>query len=131
MPLGKIEEVEHLGSAQCISLRRTNEAGTGYRLNYEMVYRRDLDAAGGPGLRAQPAGLRDVRTAGHHAQQPLARPALDQSLSAERECNRYSANVGDTVAVVITLKNAGRLPVAWVLIEDLLPRRGLAISRRA
>ncbi len=45
------------------------------------------------------------------------------SLSAQRECNRYSANVGDSVAVVITLENAGRLPIAWVLIEDLLPRR--------
>lgn len=48
-----------------------------------------------------------------------------QSLSALRECNRYSANVGDTVAVVITLRNASWLPVAWVLIEDLLPRRAL------
>ena len=48
-----------------------------------------------------------------------------QNLSALRECNRYSANVGDTVAVVITLTNTGRLPVAWVLIEDLLPRRAL------
>ena len=48
-----------------------------------------------------------------------------QSLSALRECNRYSANVGDTVAVVIRLENTGRLPVAWVLVEDLLPRRAL------
>jgi uncharacterized repeat protein (TIGR01451 family) len=48
-----------------------------------------------------------------------------QSLSALRECNRYSVNVGDTVAVVITLNNVGRLPVAWALIEDLLPRRAL------
>jgi uncharacterized repeat protein (TIGR01451 family) len=46
-----------------------------------------------------------------------------RSLSALRECNRYSANVGDTVAVVIALKNSGRLPVAWALLEDLLPRR--------
>ena len=48
-----------------------------------------------------------------------------ESLSAERDCNRYSANVGDMVAVVITLKNASRLPVAWTLIEDLLPRRAI------
>jgi uncharacterized repeat protein (TIGR01451 family) len=46
-------------------------------------------------------------------------------LSAVRECNRYSVNVGDTVAVVITIENAGWLPVPWVLIEDLLPRRAL------
>jgi uncharacterized repeat protein (TIGR01451 family) len=45
------------------------------------------------------------------------------NLSALRECNRYSVNVGDTVAVVITIKNAGWLPVVWVLFEDLLPRR--------
>jgi uncharacterized repeat protein (TIGR01451 family) len=45
------------------------------------------------------------------------------NLSALRECNRYSVNVGDTVAVVITLKNLGWLPVVWVLVEDLLPRR--------
>jgi uncharacterized repeat protein (TIGR01451 family) len=45
------------------------------------------------------------------------------NLSAVRECNRYSANVGETVAVVITVKNSGWLPVVWVLLEDLLPRR--------
>jgi len=45
------------------------------------------------------------------------------NLSALRECNRYSVNVGDTVAVVITVNNAGWLPVVWVLLEDLLPRR--------
>jgi uncharacterized protein (DUF58 family) len=49
-----------------------------------------------------------------------------QSLSAERDCNRYVANVGDMVAVVVTLKNASWLPVAWTLIEDLLPRRALS-----
>jgi uncharacterized repeat protein (TIGR01451 family) len=48
-----------------------------------------------------------------------------QSLSARRECNRYSADVGDTVAVVITLRNASWLPVAWALVEDLLPLRAL------
>lgn len=52
--------------------------------------------------------------------------AWAQNLSAVRECNRYAANIGDTVAVVITVRNEGRLPVAWVLVEDLLPRRALA-----
>ncbi len=47
------------------------------------------------------------------------------SLSASRECNRFSAQVGDTVAVVITLENRGVLPVAWVLAEDLLPAHAL------
>lgn len=44
-----------------------------------------------------------------------------ESLDAERECNRFSANVGDMVAVVMRVKNRGGLPVAWVLLEDLLP----------
>ncbi len=48
-----------------------------------------------------------------------------QNLSAQRECNRTVANVGDTVAVVITIQNSGWLPVAWVLVEDMLPRRAL------
>jgi uncharacterized repeat protein (TIGR01451 family) len=48
-----------------------------------------------------------------------------QNLSALRECNRYSADVGDSVAVIITLRNKSWLPVAWVLVEDLLPLRAL------
>lgn len=48
-----------------------------------------------------------------------------ESVSAERECNRLTAEVGETVAVVVTLQNNGRLPIAWLLAEDLLPRRAL------
>src|SRR5204863_7855631 len=48
-----------------------------------------------------------------------------QSLAATRECNRLSAEIGEQVAVVVTLKNTGRWPVAWVLLEDLLPRDAL------
>jgi len=47
------------------------------------------------------------------------------SLKASRECNRLTAEVGESVAVVVTLKNTGRWPVAWVLLEDLLPRDAL------
>ncbi len=54
----------------------------------------------------------------------LAR-AWAENLAATRECNRYSANVGDAVAVVITLENRGWLPIPWVLVEDLLPRHAL------
>lgn len=43
-------------------------------------------------------------------------------LSATRECNRLSVDPGEKVAVVVTVHNAGRLPVPWVLLEDLLPR---------
>lgn len=48
-----------------------------------------------------------------------------ESLAASRECNRSRAEVGESVAVVVTLKNTGRWPVAWVLLEDLLPRDAL------
>jgi uncharacterized repeat protein (TIGR01451 family) len=46
-------------------------------------------------------------------------------LSATREASRLSASVGDTVAVVVTVENQGKLPVAWVLLEDLLPREAI------
>ena len=48
-----------------------------------------------------------------------------ESLAAKRECNRLSAEIGDNVAVVITLQNTGALPIPWVLLEDLLPREAL------
>ena len=48
-----------------------------------------------------------------------------ENLTAERECNRTTANVGDTVAVVVTIRNHGWLPVAWLLLEDMLPSRAL------
>ncbi len=54
----------------------------------------------------------------------LAR-SWSEHLTASRECNRLSANVGDSVAVVITIENHGALPVAWLLVEDLLPRAAL------
>jgi uncharacterized protein (DUF58 family) len=48
-----------------------------------------------------------------------------ESLAASRECNRLTADVGDAVAVVVHLQNTGRWPVAWALLEDLLPREAL------
>ena len=45
-----------------------------------------------------------------------------ENLTAVRECNRVAVNVGEKVAVVVTLCNRGLLPVAWALVEDLLPR---------
>lgn len=48
-----------------------------------------------------------------------------KNLSAQRECNRQIAQVGDTIALAVTVKNEGRLPIAWVLLEDVLPRKAL------
>jgi uncharacterized repeat protein (TIGR01451 family) len=51
------------------------------------------------------------------------------NLSATRECNRQTAEVGEKVAVAVTVRNSGMLPVPWVLLEDLLP--GSALNQRA
>jgi uncharacterized protein (DUF58 family) len=48
-----------------------------------------------------------------------------ESLAATRECNQLSAEIGETVAVMISVKNQGAWPVAWALLEDLLPRDAL------
>lgn len=48
-----------------------------------------------------------------------------QSLVASREISRDSAELGDVVAVVVHLRNTGRLPIPWLLVEDLLPRSAL------
>ena len=45
-------------------------------------------------------------------------------LQAKRHCNRLEARVGDRIAVVVEVENEG-WPVAWVLLEDLLPREAL------
>jgi uncharacterized protein (DUF58 family) len=44
-----------------------------------------------------------------------------EHLTAERECNRVSVNIGDKVAVLVSVTNSGKWPVAWVLAEDLVP----------
>lgn len=50
------------------------------------------------------------------------------SLDAKREMNTTKAAVGAKVAVVVSVGNRGRLPVPWMLLEDLLPRRALVHS---
>jgi uncharacterized repeat protein (TIGR01451 family) len=47
------------------------------------------------------------------------------NLSARRECNRFTAEVGETIAVNVTVRNRGALPVPWVLMEDMLPGRAV------
>lgn len=42
-------------------------------------------------------------------------------LSAQREFHRMTAEIGDVVAVNLTVRNHGWLPVPWVVMEDLLP----------
>jgi uncharacterized protein (DUF58 family) len=51
------------------------------------------------------------------------------NLSATRACNRLTAEIGEKVAVEVTVHNSGKMPVPWVLLEDLLP--GSALNQRA
>lgn len=47
------------------------------------------------------------------------------SVVAERKCNQLTAEIGDTVTVLVTVKHQGRWPVTWMLVEDLLPAHAL------
>src|SRR5437588_7403743 len=47
------------------------------------------------------------------------------SLSARRTCDQLIGELGDVVSVELVIRNAGLLPVPWVLLEDMLPRRAL------
>ncbi len=47
-------------------------------------------------------------------------------LSAVRNCTRLTANVGETVAVELKVRNDGNLSVSWMLVEDLIPPSALA-----
>ena len=48
-----------------------------------------------------------------------------RQLAADRTVNRLTAEIGDKVAINITVHNRGRLPIPWVLLEDVLPQRAL------
>jgi uncharacterized protein (DUF58 family) len=51
-------------------------------------------------------------------------------VTAKRDCDRVEAEIGDTVAVQITVHNGGWTPVPWLLLEDVLPARALVESRQ-
>jgi uncharacterized repeat protein (TIGR01451 family) len=55
----------------------------------------------------------------------LARAGIE-NLTARRTCNRSTAEIGQRVEVAVTLRNTSRLPVPWVLLEDLLPAQAVA-----
>lgn len=44
-----------------------------------------------------------------------------RDLSATRACDSAPREVGESTEVVVTLTNTGAIPIAWVLVEDLLP----------
>jgi uncharacterized protein (DUF58 family) len=47
------------------------------------------------------------------------------NVKATRKCEVTTAEVGDLVPVRVTVRNEGRLPVPWLLLEDLLTRQAL------
>lgn len=48
-----------------------------------------------------------------------------ERITAERECSRLTAQIGDKVGVIVRIRNTGKLPVAWLIVEDSLPREAL------
>ena len=58
----------------------------------------------------------------------LSRTLADRwsaELTATRSINREQVKIGDSVAVVTVIENRGWLPIPWLLLEDLLPRKSL------
>jgi uncharacterized protein (DUF58 family) len=54
----------------------------------------------------------------------LAREWIE-NITADRECSRLTAQIGEKVAVIVNIRNRGKLPVAWLLVEDAVPRDAL------
>lgn len=48
-----------------------------------------------------------------------------RNLHATRSMSRDRLKIGESTAVVIVLENRSWLPIPWLLIEDLLPRRAI------
>ena len=44
-----------------------------------------------------------------------------KSLTAVRTCRKYSVEIGEPVTVTIVMCNEGALPIAWSLVEEILP----------
>ncbi len=48
-----------------------------------------------------------------------------ENLSVERDIVGEAAQVGDALTIRVTVTNRGKLPLPWVLIEDVLPPKAL------
>jgi uncharacterized protein (DUF58 family) len=51
-----------------------------------------------------------------------------QAVEAERICDVEVAEIGDLVPVIVKIKHVGKLPIAWMLIEDMLENRSLVFK---
>src|SRR5580700_7038608 len=54
----------------------------------------------------------------------LAREWVEK-ITAERECSRPTAQIGEKAAVIVNIRNTGKLPVPWLIAEDSVPREAL------
>lgn len=54
----------------------------------------------------------------------LARSWIE-NIQVEREFNRLHAEIGEIVVVITRVTNTGKVPIAWLLMEDVLPRSAL------
>ncbi len=59
----------------------------------------------------------------------LAREWVEK-ITAERECSRPTAQIGEKAAVIVNIRNTGKLPVPWLIAEDSVPRRARSRSGR-
>ena len=60
----------------------------------------------------------------------LVRSAVTK-ITVRRVCSHKSAEVGDRVSVAVELKNESKLPIPWVLIQDVMPYRALVGAKPA
>jgi uncharacterized protein (DUF58 family) len=51
------------------------------------------------------------------------------ALAAERVCDTAPKEVGESVEVVVRVRNTGKLPVGWVLVEDMAVEKAVARNR--
>lgn len=55
----------------------------------------------------------------------LATKQWTESITATRHCSRTTANIGDSAAIVVAVKNEGRMGAAWIILEDSVPKQAL------
>jgi len=48
-----------------------------------------------------------------------------ENITADRECSRLTAQIGDKVAVIVNIRNTGKLPIPWLIAEDSVPKAAL------
>ncbi len=48
-----------------------------------------------------------------------------ENITTQRHCSRATAEIGEKLAVAVDVKNTGSIPVAWLLLEDSLPKEAL------